>query len=127
MNPSVDKFKGSKILSVIGLHNGSDEVIFKTDKGDFKMYHSQDCCEKVDIDTVSGVTHFDDALVFDLIEKTNRENPKSEHSEYDYIDESCTWTFYTLITSKGYTDIRWYGTSNGFYSEVVDFDFLGEE
>lgn len=109
---------GKTILDIRGLKKGSDEVVFVCSDGSkYKMYHEQDCCECVDIDDVIG--DVEDLIGTEII--IAEENSNSEGNPKDKYDYSFTWTFYKLATKKGYVDIRWYGTSNGYYSEEVNF------
>jgi hypothetical protein len=81
-----------------------------------KLYHQQNCCESVSIEDINGdLTDllFTPLLVFDV-------RTQSDNNDL----ESATWTFYTLRTLQGSIDLRWYGTSNGYYSEAVDMDIL---
>jgi len=51
------------------------------------------------------------------------ENPaEAEDIEIEWPDDSFTWTFYRFATARGYVTIRWYGSSNGYYSEEVTFE-----
>jgi len=97
-----------------------DEIIFHVNDGTaYKMYHSQDCCESVDIDDIVG--ELDDLVGSEILkasEDTNGDNPKESDT---YEGASFTWTFYNFATINGYVTIKWYGSSNGYYSESVDF------
>lgn len=114
--------KGKVITEIEGLEKDGDEVYIKTSDGSvYKMFHEQECCESVWIEDVCGD-------VEDLIGSPVL--VAKERTDTDYLGDllksnrTRTRTFYKLATAKGYVDIRWYGTSNGYYSESVDFKQL---
>ena len=109
-----------KIVDVRGLTRGSDYISILFSDGDaIKFYHSQDCCESVEVDDVYGCEDdLIDAILYDI------ELVQSNDRRKDKYDESYTWSFYKFRTSKGYVDVRWYGCSNGYYSEAVDVEYF---
>ena len=112
---------GQTLTSIEGLESGSDVVTFRVADGRvYRMYHSQDCCESVAVEDVSGdVSDLIGTPVLAAVESTNVDQPPPDS---DRGDVSGTWTFYRLTTSKGLVVIRWLGESNGYYSESVDFE-----
>lgn len=86
----------------------------------YSMYHDQDCCESVSIDDING--DLDDLIGTPILlaDESSKSNVNLDGTPIEY--DSCTWTFYRLGTIKGYVDIRWYGSSNGYYSEAVSLD-----
>jgi hypothetical protein len=112
-----------KTLTKIDVDMEGDEIIFTCDNGDkYKMYHDQDCCESVIIDDING--DINDLIGSPLLvaeELVSQDKNPIGVKKPKYQDDSFTWTFYKLATIKGYVDIRWYGDSNGYYSESVDF------
>jgi len=107
-----------KILTSIE-NKDNEELIFTTTEGEtFFMFHSQDCCEHVRIEDISG--DLDDLIGNPITLAEEVTNSEDTLGKIEYPD-SFTWTFYKLATIKGYVDIRWLGESNGYYSEGVDF------
>jgi hypothetical protein len=120
----------SSLKALIGETLTAVEVLRNTDEGDkilfttasgkrFKMHHYQDCCEYVRIEDVTGD-------VGDLVGSpilVAKESSNSSAGE----DARQTWTFYKFATTKGWVDIRWLGSSNGYYSEGVSFEEEGQE
>jgi hypothetical protein len=107
-----------------------DQLVFVTEDGEtYRMFHSQDCCESVFIESIVGdLADLIGSPIVKAEEASNSEDPPRVDPDFpSYVDESYTWTFYKLATAKGYVDIRWYGSSNGYYSEGVDFKRDGEK
>lgn len=113
-------FLGEVITEIDGLKAESEVVTFKTASGrELVMFHDQDCCEGVSIESVVGdVGDLIGHLILIAEVATSEETPAGY--THDYEPDSQTWTFYKLATTKGYVDIRWLGESNGYYSESVD-------
>jgi hypothetical protein len=116
MDINFSVLQGDIILDIQGCEKGSDQVLIVTYSGyKYRMYHEQDCCECVLIEDVCGD-------ISDIIgQRVELAEERSRIAEEGECDESGTWTFYTIRTIKGSLDIRFLGSSNGYYSESVDF------
>lgn len=116
---SLSELDGKKLVGVTGLSVGSDEVHFHCEDGThYRMYHFQDCCESVSIDEIDGPDDLNGATVYSAEERNCDDGP----SPSGYTDDCYTWTYYVINTDRGAVHIKWYGTSNGYYSESVDFE-----
>lgn len=95
-------------------------ILYLSDTNYVKFFHYQDCCEGVYIEDICG--DLEDLVGSPILvaeEVSNYEaGPKYEG------EESYTWTFYRFATQKGWVNVRWYGSSNGYYSEGVSVEVV---
>lgn len=114
-----DVLTGQTIYKIVAAI-GSDEVRISTKDGKhYEMFHNQSCCESVYLEDICG--DLEDLLDTPILlaeESSSNTNPEGVQPEYQ---DSFTWTFYKLSTIKGSVTLRFYGGSNGYYSESVDF------
>jgi len=129
-----------KTLTKIEVDDTLTEIKFTCSDGDtYEMYHSQDCCEDVSIEDICG--DLDDLVGNPLLEaeavtcEMINELPNEAEIMWEVLktpelldrnpgDGDQEWTFYKFATIKGSVTIRWYGSSNGYYSIYVDFKKL---
>jgi hypothetical protein len=113
-----------KTLESVVVNEGKDEARFKCADGtEYLMLHNQDCCEGVDIEDICGdLADLIGSPVTLAEESTSTERQEWQPAADDCYEDSFTWTFYRIGTAKGMVTIRWYGQSNGYYSEGVDFE-----
>lgn len=118
----IEKLIG-KTLTSAAVNGDKDRISFEASDGsEYVMYHDQDCCESVYVEDVCG--DLSDLVGSPILEaeKVVSANEWPEGIEKpQYTDDSYTWTFYKLGTNKGRVTVRWFGSSNGYYSEGVKF------
>lgn len=130
MKTDLKELIGKTVLSLENKDN--EELIFHCDDNSiYKLWHPQDCCESVSIDDINGDLQDLVGSPILMAEEVSDYTPTSEEDikTTNECNEwgSCTWTFYKLATIKGYVDIRWFGQSNGYYSESVYFSKADEK
>ncbi len=105
------EFSALKGEVVVGFEQVDEEYILIETLDDwlYILYHQQDCCESVTVEDIVG----------DPKDFFGQEILLAEERTEEGEGESSTWTFYTMRCVKGSLDIRWYGISNGYYSESV--------
>lgn len=109
----VEEMKGKTFSDV---KNFGEYIKFTEPDGThWVMYHAQDCCESVTIEDICG--DLNDLIGSEIL---HAEESGSDDGPVSNYDSSYTWTYYRFRTMKGSVVIRWYGTSNGYYSESVD-------
>jgi hypothetical protein len=94
---------------------GDEEIIFSNDTESYKLHHWQDCCENVYIESIVGDLN-------DLVGAPILMAQESSGYSETGCDDVNEWTFYKFATIKGYVDVRWNGSSNGYYSTSVDLE-----
>lgn len=111
------ELKGKVVTEV---RSDDSQVVFFTNDGyKYYMYHDQDCCESVYIESIVG--DLQDLVGEEILVAEEVTGDTPNDYKFKYEPESYTWTFYKLASRKGYVDIRWLGESNGYYSESVSF------
>jgi hypothetical protein len=119
MENTINELVGTTLISISGMTKDSDEITFQSDDGrKWVMNHSQDCCESVLLDDIVGESS--DLLNSPILQAEEVSNSEPQKPN-EFYEGSHTWTFYRLATIKGSVVLKWYGTSNGYYSESVDF------
>lgn len=121
-----DTLQGKTISKIVDDRDYNTVDFFTTDGGHYRMEHFQDCCESVYLADVAGGTL--DALVGQTIlsayVETNDDIPAPSDT---WADDYQMWTFYTIRTMFYTLTLRWFGSSNGYYSVSVDFMDINAE
>lgn len=117
-----------KTIKAIEVDMDKECMRFACDDGfTYRLMYHHDCCARCSIEDICG--DLEDLIGHPLLaaEKvTNREvNP--DNAPIPECQESFTWTFYKLDTIKGGVTIRWYGESNGYYSEEATLGKLTDD
>ena len=117
VNETLNRMVGETIKSVSG-NRHDEEFVVRTASGlVFKFYHNQDCCEDVYLEEIIG--DIDDLIGHTVVMAEETCSNDEVVGVSCYQGESFTWTYYRMATERGLVVLRFFGSSNGYYSESV--------
>lgn len=115
------KFVGREVDDVFTVASNDEHadlvaIVFRfVDGSAMMLWHDQQCCETVYVDDING--DWADLVGRPLLVAEERSSGKIDT---EWGDER--WTFYTFRSEAGSVDVRWIGTSNGYYSTSVSVE-----
>jgi len=119
MKTTFKELVGKTIVN-ISVQDDNEVIRFTCSDGStYIMQHDQDCCESVVVEDIIG--DLDDLIGSPILQADEDESEENPEGIIKGYQDSFTWTFYNIATIKGHVTIRWYGESNGYYSEDVSF------
>ncbi len=122
LNPII--LKGETLTKILIDVSGGDHRIdiWTKNHKHFQFYHYQDCCESVTIYKIIGsLNSILNNPLTEVSEKIVKPSDGEKQSK-KYNGDSWTETTYTFKTQwSEAVKIVWFGESNGYYSESVDF------
>jgi len=115
----IEALVGYTIDRIEGGIGDSELTFIMYDGRRYRMYHDQDCCESVYLLDVVG--DMQDLVGLPVLEANEESSEVDPEGAVPSSQGSFTWTFYEFVTFKGRVTLRWHGSSNGYYSERVNF------
>lgn len=113
--------RGKTLTSIVSDRKNDMVHMTTSDGATYRMWHWQDCCERVSIhDIVGDLTALIGSPLVIASEEISEVWPDDVEPQ-EYTD-SFTWTTYVFATESATVRIRWLGESNGYYSELVQID-----
>ena len=116
----MEEMLGQVFNRVIQENEDGDTLTFHNSRNSYQFFHAQECCESVYIAEIHGeLSDLQGAPLLQADEEIN-----TEADDDDDYGNHTTWTFYKFATIKGSVTVRWCRSSNGYYSEAVNFTRL---
>src|ERR1700679_2784248 len=99
---NISDLLGKTLVWVEVVNVVNDEIHFKCSDGSiYNMFHSQQCCENVEIEDIDGDLQDLIGSPITIAEEVTSDKITSNDDE--------EWTFYKIGTIKDTLTIRWYG------------------
>lgn len=121
----MEEIVGKVLVKIEGLKEESEKVVLHfNDNTQMVFEHYQDCCEYIYLlDYICDVDLSKPTVILQAEERTSNDI-SCPVTGLGKDDDSNTWTFYSINTTTGEIFMRWYGSSNGYYSEEVDYRLI---
>jgi hypothetical protein len=119
-----------KRINGVFLGNDAWTLVFRTTDGEYHRFDtSNDCCNSVWVNHITGLHILGEGNSFDLLKGalvTGSENKgwgenRSDEDGYEVIQDG----FWTLRTDRGYIDIEVRNSHNGYYGGTFDYNENG--